>query len=336
MTNNSLIADAPLAKDSTRKSRLPVVFRFIFGAAIIGVLLWKTDLSHILAVLVQMDLFWLAMAFLIQIGGKIIWAARWSVLLQIFEIYVPFFRLVKGLMVGLFFGNFLPTSVGGDFYRGYWILESKQQYPKSLFVIFIERLIGLVTLGFVALPAIPFLFTKTDTLQGNLLVLFFVLVALCSSVFLIHPAIFSTFDHLFQLVFRTALLDSRNKVRSALLTLHAAGSKRLMVYAYSLATQLVGIFFYYFIGRGIGLNLELWHYFIIVPLTVVATLAPISLNGFGVREGVLVVLTTTLGTGVTPAQAVALGLVATAVGLGISLIGGGFYVAGNRNEIRAI
>jgi hypothetical protein len=86
--------------------------------------------------------------------------------------------------------------------------------------------------------------------------------------------------------------------------------------------------FFYCLGRGLGLPLEAWHYFVIIPLMVVATLLPISFNGLGVREGALILLTAALGAQIDPAQGIALGLMAAFVILVISLIGGGFYIVG--------
>ena len=93
---------------------------------------------------------------------------------------------------------------------------------------------------------------------------------------------------------------------------------------------MIGIAFVYSIGKALGLSLELWHYFIIVPIQVLVTLLPISINGLGVREWILILITGALSTNVTSPEAISLGLLMTLVGLVVSLIGGGFYVVGNR------
>jgi hypothetical protein len=77
-----------------------------------------------------------------------------------------------------------------------------------------------------------------------------------------------------------------------------------------------------------------WQYLVVVPLVVVATVIPLTVNGLGIREGALVVLTGALGIDVTANEAIALGLLSSVVLVLVSLIGGGFYIVGKRHGTR--
>jgi glycosyltransferase 2 family protein len=321
-----------LTESQSSRSRIIFALRFVFGLGLVGFLIWRTDFSRLISTLVGVDPFWLGMAFLVQIIGKFIWTARWFVLLEIFKIRVSFRRLLIGLMIGLFFNNFLPTSMGGDFYRGYWILDDKTLYRKSLFIIFIERLIGFVTLGYIAIPAIPFILLYGTNLGTIRYWLILCMLMLCMGVLLLNPRINNFLNNLFLGVGIHFLKNARSKISHSLVVLHEANSKKLWVYFLSFVSQWVGIAFVYCIGRGLGLPLHIWHYFVIVPIQVLVTLLPISINGLGVREWILILLTSALSSSVTSSQAISLGLLITLVGLVISLIGGGFYVAGKRHE----
>lgn len=325
--------DEPIKAQAKReRSGFFLAVRLLLGLAIIVFLIWRTDLSGVLTTLTSIDRFWLAMAFVVQIIAKLVWAWRWSVLMQIFEVPTPFSRLVKGIYVGLFFGNFLPTSFGGDLYRGYWVLKDRKLYPKSMFIVFTERFIGFACLGYIALPACLLLLQSGVDLWSIQLPLLLILAGLCGSILALHPGVFAFFNHLLFRPDSNLLAGLRNKITQALQTLHEAGTKRWKVYLLSMGVHLAGVLFFYCLGRGLGLPLEAWHYFVIVPLTVVATLLPISFNGLGVREGALVLLTAALGATVLPAQAIALGLMSSIVILAISLIGGGFYIMGERER----
>ncbi len=72
-----------------------------------------------------------------------------------------------------------------------------------------------------------------------------------------------------------------------------------------------------------------------MPLVSLLTLAPISLNGMGVREGGLVVLLAPLG--VAAEEAVTLGLLWMSVFVAAGLVGAGFYLFGRfpRYEVRS-
>lgn len=94
----------------------------------------------------------------------------------------------------------------------------------------------------------------------------------------------------------------------------------------------MGIAFYYCLGRSLSLALSLGHYFVLAPLVALLTMIPISLNGIGVREGSLIVLTAALGASVEADQAVALGLLSSIVVLAVSLLGAIVYVGGRRGK----
>ena len=331
-----LIMDAstePASNISTKKrSTLWLLVRLFMGLGITAFLIWQADLDQFLGAITAIDPFWLAMAFVVQIIGKFVWAWRWSVLLDIFKIKSSAWRLVKGVYVGVFFSNFLPTNVGGDLYRAFWILDDKQLYTKSIFIVFMERFIGVVALAYLALLPFLLLLRQGFGLWDGQAFALLVLVALCLVIFALHPAVFDFVDR--RVGNRTSLFKGmRRKVSEALHVWHGAGMKKWRVFLLSLGLHLVGVAFFYCLGQSMGLPMAARHYLVIVPLTVVVMVLPISFNGLGLREGTLVLLTSALGTGVSPAEAIALGLLSSVVSLLVSLLGMLFYVSEERREV---
>lgn len=317
-------------EQGANRSNLQFLVRLALGVGILIFLIVRSDISQIRDAITQVNVTWLGLAFLVQILAKVVWAGRWSSLLAMFNMEVPLRRLIRGLFVGLFFGNFLPTSFGGDIYRGLYILDNKTLYRKSLFIIFLERFIGLTTIGYIAVPAIPLLLYNNNQLERSHNILLFLLAGLCTSVLLIHPAFFSTADYIIGKIRKGFFEGSRQKIKNALRIFHEAESGKWRVYVASLLVHSLGVLFYYCLGNSLNLPLEPWHYLIIVPLSVVATLLPITINGLGVREGSLVALVAAIAPDIPASQAVSLGLLSSAIILAVSLIGGGIYIAGKR------
>ena len=317
--------------------RSPLVFglRLAFGLGVIGVLLWKTDLGMVLQTIARVSLAWLALALVVQLAGKVIWAMRWSATLDIFGLHVPLGILVRAIFIGQFFNNFLPSSVGGDFYRGYWILDDPKLYRQSMFLVFLERLLGLIALGFVAFPALLFLVVRGRPVwDANFLVILGMLAALCGSAILLHPDVYGWIDRRLAPIRVRAVVDLRRKLLESIRLLYQAGWLRSKAFLLSFLVQLVGVAFYYCLGRGLGASMVGWQYLVIVPLVVMATVVPVTINGLGIREGALVVLTGAMGFDMTASESVALGLLSSVVLLLVSLIGGGFYIAGKRQDAR--
>src|SRR5690606_12640552 len=95
--------------------------------------------------------------------------------------------------------------------------------------------------------------------------------------------------------------------------------------ALSILLQLNVVAFYWLIGRAMGFPLGLADWLLIVPIATVVMMAPVSINGIGVREGILALL---LGAhGVAPADAVAFAWLEYASFLLYGLIGGLVYAA---------
>jgi hypothetical protein len=94
----------------------------------------------------------------------------------------------------------------------------------------------------------------------------------------------------------------------------------LAAVAWSLVLQCVVVGHYYFAGLALGIDVGLAAYVLIVPLATVVTALPISINGIGVREGVLGYL---LGLyGVDPSTSLVFAWVLYAMLLGQGLLGG--------------
>lgn len=325
-------AGAPGA-NAEKRSRAGVLLRLALGLGITAYLIWRADVGQFVEAILNVDPFWLALAFAAQIGAKFFWAWRWSVLLDIFKIRASAWRLLKGIYVGVFFSNFLPTSVGGDLYRAFWILDDKGNYTKSIFIVFMERFVGVVSLAYLALaPFLLLISTRSGSgLWDGQAVMLLAVVALCLVIFALHPAVFDAVD---RIVGRRVgwFAGIRRKTSRALHVWHGAGRRKWQVFILSLGVHFIGIAFFYFLGRGMGLPMAAWHYLIVVPLTVMVMVLPFSFNGLGLREGALVVLTGALATGVSPAQAIALGLLSSIVSLLVSLLGLLFYVTEERRE----
>jgi hypothetical protein len=98
--------------------------------------------------------------------------------------------------------------------------------------------------------------------------------------------------------------------------------------AASLAWNLILVFGYYLLGLAVGIDLQLWYYFLFVPIISVLLLIP-SVGGLGVREGATVFLFTQVGIPETQALALAL---AYLVALWLIALSGGFlyFIQGMR------
>ena len=93
--------------------------------------------------------------------------------------------------------------------------------------------------------------------------------------------------------------------------------------ALSLLYQVSIILSNYGAASGLGLDVPVTAFFFLIPVTTLITMIPISLNGFGLREGAYVFAFSSIG--ISAEAALALSVIPTLCMIGMSLIGGIFY-----------
>ena len=101
--------------------------------------------------LLQVEVIWLLAAAGLVILSMLISVRKWQVLLQAQGMSVPWVELWKAYWVGLFFNNFLPSSIGGDAVRILWVGKRGQDVPGAAASVIMERIIataGLALTGF--------------------------------------------------------------------------------------------------------------------------------------------------------------------------------------------
>jgi len=97
--------------------------------------------------------------------------------------------------------------------------------------------------------------------------------------------------------------------------------------------QAMTVAFYAAVAYALRVDVTAWDLAVIVPLSFVVQMVPVSVNGFGVREATFSFYFTRLGLPIESALLLSLG--ATALVMFISLSGAAVYVARGRHDPRA-
>ncbi len=251
-------------------------------------------------------------------------AIQWSWILRASGLQIAGWDVRRAYFVGLFFNNFLPTNVGGDAYK---IIDLGRREGRPLRVFcatFLDRLIGLSALTFLALgvaaaarvagielPRVALL------LVAVLLLLLLVLGLLLSRRVGPHVPPLMRRLHLVRLSRQTErVVEEFQRYRSRPRWLAAVFALSLGVQALRITTHLV-------VAAGLGITLsgtQMVQLFVLIPLLAVSLTLPVTINGIGLRESVSVHLLTYAGLGET--SAVAMEVTAYTVQAVFSLYGG--------------
>jgi len=295
------------------------------------VLLRKVHLSSLFPEWDAHAFVFLGLGLLATAIGIVLSAFLWQAVLAALGLDARVRRLLNHYLAGLFVGNFLPSTIGGDVLRVARQSAENGDRPSTFASVVLERLTGWLVLPVITLSA--FVINPSLRRLGNATLLAFVLsvvtlVLLCALLFAAaHPRVGG----------RLAESDGWQRFLGAVhlgldrFRRHpgAVANVLLVGFAYQLAVVLSA----YLAARALGIDVGPTAILAFMPAVAIAQVLPISLGGLGVREGAFVLFLHPLG--VQRGEAIALGLLFYGMNLAVSLIGAPSFAVGSRQPITA-
>jgi glycosyltransferase 2 family protein len=252
-------------------------------------------------------------------GAFLIATVRWTALLHVAGVGVPYRQALRAYLIGMFSNNLLPSGFGGDAVRAWVVTGIGKPLARSLTSVIVDRVSALTCL--IALAWLAVLVTGSEVPGGIVL-----LLAMATAL--------AAFAGLAGLVItrRTGLgrflpdvvRPYTGEVASVLRTYERDRGLIVAVLVLGLIYQVTILMGFWLIAEALDLGLDPAILAIVVPPVLLASLLPISLAGFGIREGAFVVLLAEFG--VSSADATLLSLLAVA-GVTIASLPGGAAIA---------
>lgn len=231
--------------------------------------------------------FFLVLALLSPlIVNPIISNNRWKAFLSAQGIQEDFFRLARISFVSVFLGVFLPAQSGSDAIRMYAIEKRhKDKTGMGGAAVIIERLLGFYILSCVGIVGALLSLHKglpSSILMSVLVVNLFIvgLVLLLQNKKLLHLL---TINIGKIKLFKKAV-DYLLKLLNAL---HCFPLRKTIVPTASLILlfQLSNIFCAFLIFKAFGIDIPFYYHLLFMPLIQVISVLPVTIAGFGLREG---------------------------------------------------
>ncbi|MCD6578882.1 flippase-like domain-containing protein [bacterium] len=302
------------------------ILRVLITAILLYIIFRNLNFAQLKSSLYSLKLIPYAIAVLLIIGNTFLLTERVHVLFSVFKNRPSYFKTLKYYLIGLFFNQTLPTSIGGDSIKGYFLGKDVGDIAGGIIITFIDRVIGVITMLFYLFIAI--LIGGYRILQGKE---FFYLLAI---VILIIISVILLFSHRFSRFFYSLTFKKvehkfkfLHQVKEAYkFFLSTKKEKKIYMLSFinSIFAQILLVVAVYFVSISLGINIHLLDYFIIMPIIFIVSMIPISIGGFGVREGVFVYI---LGRyGVSSEKALSLSLLFIIIFIVISIIGGVSYL----------
>ena len=300
MTDTVIVASRPRrALHALLVPRRKLALKIVVSALLVAWLVSSTDRDALADALLEVDLGTAILAVVVLFALIGVQAWRWTFVARALGISLPLVPAWLITQIGAFFNQVLPSSIGGDAMRVWRLQRRGVRTGLALASVFLDRVVALVATILIVVVGLPWLldWMDTDALRASILAVVFVAAA--------GVAVILFADRV-PLVRRLAgrlplgqVLQVSALARRVLFT-HSA----VPALALSLIIQLGVALSVWLLAYATGVELTWAEVAFLVPVVILFSMVPITIAGWGVREGAMVVALGTVGVGREEALAI--------------------------------
>ncbi len=313
------------------KKTIVLLLRVAVSVALIGWILYKVDRQQLLSTIRGLDPWLMLAAIGSCLAVHAICAWRWQVLLAGRGVRMRFHRLFRYTLNGLFFSNFLPTTVGGDLMRAYLVAGDCDTRTEALASVLVDRFVGLfgvIITGLVGLVLVARTARETALLQSMAIGVGLVLLALAA---FMSKALMRKFRVLLRMPLLRRIEQQAVDFYRSLYAYRHHRREVVVAFLQSLLVQALVVTTAFLVSRSLGIGVPLVPFILYMPVIAAVSMVPASINGWGLQEGAFVVFFSRAGA--SGLQAFSLGFLFHAVTIVVSLLGGLLWlVCGGRRK----
>ena len=290
---------------------LLTMLKVVVSALLIGYLLDANDLSAIGRHLSSIPSGSMLLALLVLSVSVILVSLRWMFILRGIGTYLTLGPALHIVLIGMFFNQVLPSTVGGDAVRTWRLYKAGVAFGASFRSVVLDRLAALVGLVLLVALGLPFVSSIT-TDAAAFWSLTAIVVSAGGGMVLLLSLDKLPLPWLRQGPLRV-LDDLAVDARRLFFTPIPAGSSlglSIIIHVGSAMTVLI-------LALGMKIEISALDCAILVPPVILVSVLPISMAGWGVREGAMITALDFAGVSSTDALALSLifGLVVLVTGL---------------------
>ena len=277
-------------------NRLKILIKIGVTSLLLIWILSQIDFFRFVEILFSANILLVLSATLVHFGSVFFTIIRWRTILGNFGIYPDFSPLAKITLIGYFFNLFLPSGIGGDFFRAYYLSKREGRgMSTTLTTTVLERNAGMCALLMIGGAAA--FFYRIEVQGISLLYVFIFVIAgyLLATGMLFHPWIH---QHISSFLRRRNLNQWESKMDLVYEGLRGLRqNKRSIAIALlaSLVIQLLSAVIVWISALSLSYDAPFVVFLIFTPLINLSVMVPFTINGIGLRESLFCLLFLQIG-----------------------------------------
>ena len=226
---------------------------------------------------------YILLVFFISFIQYVLSAYRWMYISSKNGSEMNFLYCLKFYYISTFINNILPGGVVGDIYRAYSARESDNNLinlSKSVQGIVFERLSGQIMMFFIFLISLTFFFL----INAKYVAFLFTVVPVLLITFIIYIVVKKIY---FNKISSNEIVINFRKIFSGKIFWNHTIISFFVVLSY--------IVIYIVSAEALGLSIDYFTFFVFTPIVLFSMTLPVSIGGWGVREGTALLIAFLLG-----------------------------------------
>ena len=227
---------------------------------------------------------WMGLSVLVNIVQIFFGALRWREISGPCGAPLRATQAFKFNMIGTFFNQTLPSTIGGDALRLWLVNRTGAGWRAATYSVLVDRAIGLIALAIVVVVSLPWSYQLIGDSRGRLALVLIDLAAISGGLgFLLLGRLPwnwlrtwwpTRHIHACSLIANRTLFDRHSGPRIAIL---------------SLCVHVLTVVIAWCVVRAISAPADFSQVFLLIPPIMLVTMLPISIAGWGVREATMMV-----------------------------------------------
>jgi glycosyltransferase 2 family protein len=319
------------SRPSSRRRYVTIALKATVSVVLLAVLLSRVDTAGLWEGARSASPVWLLIALALYACNLATGTWRWLVLLRAQDVWLRKRTLLGSYLVATFFSNFLPSNIGGDVVRIRDTAQPAGSKTLATTIVLVDRVLGLMGLMLVAAVGATISATRqsgTQLIWPMWLWAGFTIGAVCLVPIVLAPSGFKWLLQPIAIIHPEWVGKRLETLTEALSRFRDRPAALAGCFTGAVVVQTVLVIYYLAVVHALHMPVTFWDLAVIVPISLVIQMLPVSVNGFGVREAAFAFYFARLG---LPIQsALLLSLVSTALAMLFSLSGAAVYVSRGR------
>jgi glycosyltransferase 2 family protein len=271
-----------------KKKTIVFIIKAVVSTSLLYLIIINIDWHEVSKNLKSANYILLVVAFILNIVERAELTYKWNLLIWIRGIQISFVRLFFINSIGGFWGLFLPSSLGTDVVRGYYLAKNNSAKSITISSIVVDRILGmfsLMLLGVISLFVAGALIPNTNIRFYALFL--FVIVTILFYLFQKEKTAFFIKELLKKIKYKK-LTEAISKLHFSILEYRKYPKTLILSFLITVLVQITRVLTYYMIALAFNISFPIIYFFLIIPIIMLVIMIPVSIGGLGVREGTFI------------------------------------------------